>query len=81
VSAIPCQAVVRQHRDRLVLDPPWSVARSTGLLHVLTPQVRASGRGDVGRMRDEMNRLMVVLLTWVLTADSTLLVHYTWRSA
>ena len=63
MSAIPCHAVVRQHRDRLVLDARWSVERSTRLMHVLTPQVYAPGRGGVGRMRDEMNRLMVVLLT------------------
>ena len=81
MSAIPCHAVVRQHQDRLALDARRSVARSTGLMRVLTPQVYASERGDVGWMRAEMNRLMVVLLTWVLTADSALLVHYTWRSA
>jgi hypothetical protein len=54
VSAIPCQAVVRPHRDRLVLDASWRVTWSPWLMHVLKPQVYASGRGDVGRMRDEM---------------------------
>jgi hypothetical protein len=52
VYAIPCQAVVRQHRDSLVLDASWSVARGKWLMHVLKPQVYASCRGDVGRMRE-----------------------------
>ena len=52
VYAIPCQAVVRQHRNSLVLDASWSVARGKWLMHVLKPQVYASCRGDVGRMRD-----------------------------
>jgi hypothetical protein len=41
VSAIPCRAVARLHRDSLVLDTSWSVARGRGLMHVLKPQVYA----------------------------------------